>query len=163
MADAMISDLSAAVSLALTDLIEVEQGSSPSNSSKHGTIQQLLDLITANLSLDNSKNTVTDLVISGGVVNIDLAGGAKKNFRLTLTSNVTVTFSNLPAAGYVAEYDLEIKQNATGGWTYTLPASHKALGGSDTAIASAANAVTILSAKSWDQGTSWAYAMQERA
>ena len=107
---------------------------------------------------------VTALSIASGVVNIDLAGGMNRNFTLTLTANVTsVTFSNPPASGYVGEIEVEIKQDATGGRTFALPTSFKALGGSDTAIASTANAVTVLAAKTFDQGTTWRYAMQESA
>ena len=54
-----------------------------------------------------------------------------------------------------------LRAKVTGGRTLTLPASFKALGGSDTAIASAAGAKTVLSAKTFDGGTSWVYAMQE--
>ena len=112
-----------------------------------------------------SCSTVTALSISGGVVSIDLAGGMKKNFTLALTANVTsVTFSNLPATGYVGEIEIEIKQPSTGGpYTFALPATFHALGGSDTAINSGASAVTVLGAKTWDQGTNWRYAMQESA
>lgn len=109
-----------------------------------------------------SGGAVVALSISSGVVNIDLSLG--QNFTLALTSNVTsLTFSNLPVAGFAAEFELQITQDATGGRTLALPAALKALGGSDTAIASAANAVTVLSAKSFDNGTTWRYAMQESA
>lgn len=108
--------------------------------------------------------TVTALSIATGVVDIDLGGGANRNFTLSLTANVTsITFSNLPASGYVGELEIEIMQDGTGGRTLALPASFKALGASDTAVASAANAVTVLSAKTFDQGTTWRYAMQESA
>lgn len=105
---------------------------------------------------------VTALTISVGVVDIDLSLG--QNFTLALTADVTsVTFSNLPGSGFVPEVELEITQDATGGHGFTLPASFHALGGSDTAIASAANSTTVLSAKSFDNGTTWRYAMQESA
>lgn len=162
MADAMISDLTAAAAgLNLSDLIEVEQGVTPANSSKKGTLTQLLTLILANIP--EQIETVTAVTPSGGFVTLDLQGGKKKNFTVTLTGNVTLAFSNLPAAGFVGQYEIEIKQDGTGGWTFTLPASHKALGGSDTAIAVGANAVTVLSGKTFDQGTTWRYAMQESA
>lgn len=63
----------------------------------------------------------------------------------------------------MAQFELQITQGATGSRTLALPSSFHALGGSDTAIASAANAVTVLSAKSFDNGTTWRYAMQESA
>ena len=62
------------------------------------------------------------------------------------------------------EIEIEIKQPGSGGpYTFALPASFKALGGSDTAIATSANAVTVLSAKTFDNGTTWRYVMQESA
>lgn len=105
---------------------------------------------------------VTALSIASGVVNIDLALG--DYFTLNLTANVTsITFSNLPASGNAKSIALRIKQDATGGRTVALPASFKATGGSDTSPASAANAYSLLTATTFDQGTRWEYAMQECA
>lgn len=104
---------------------------------------------------------VTALTIAAGVVNIDLALG--RHFTLTLTENTSVTFTNLPAAGFAGEFSLRIAQDATGSRTVALPSSFKATGGSDTAVAAAANAVTLIEAKTFDQGTTWAYAMQDVA
>lgn len=155
MADVLISGLPVASDLAETDLLEVEQGSSPSNTSGQATLARLRDYV-------QRRRPVTPLSISSGVVNIDLALG--QNFTLTLSANVTsITFSNLPGAGFAAEIELQISQDATGSRTLALPAAFKALGGSDTAIAPAANAVTVLSAKSFDNGSTWRYAMQESA
>lgn len=108
------------------------------------------------------KSVVTELT-SGTTVTVDCSLG--RNFTLTLGHNVgTLTLSNLAGAGYATEVEIEIKQPGSGGpYTFALPAAFKALGGSDTAIASAANAVTVLSAKTFDNGTTWRYAMQESA
>lgn len=107
-------------------------------------------------------NPVTALSNSAGTVTVDCSLG--RDFTLTLAANVTtLTLSNLAGAGYATEIEIEIKQDATGSRTFALPANFKALGGSDTAIASAANAVTVLSAKTFDNGTTWRYAMQESA
>lgn len=109
-----------------------------------------------------SADPVTALANSAGTVTVDCSLG--KSFTLTLAANVTtLTLTNLAGAGFATEIEIEIKQDGTGGWTLALPASFKALGGSDTAIASAANAVTVLSAKTFDSGTAWRYAMQESA
>lgn len=114
---------------------------------------------TANVAVAEPVTALT----SGTTVTIDCSLG--KNFTLTLGHNVgTVTITNLAGSGFVTEIELEIKQPASGGpYTFALPASFKALGGSDTAIASAANAVTVLSAKTFDNGTTFRYAMQESA
>lgn len=112
---------------------------------------------------DGDVKSVVTVLTSGSTVTADCALG--RNFTLTLGHNVsTLTLSNLAGSGYVTEIEIEIKQPASGGpYTFALPASFKALGGSDTAIASAANAVTVLSAKTFDNGTTWRYAMQESA
>lgn len=116
------------------------------------------------LAVGSSASATTALSISSGTVTIDLGGGVNRNFTLALTANVTsISFSNLPASGFVGEIEIEFKQDATGSRTVALPSSFKALGPSDTSVASAANAVTVLSAKTWDQGTTWRYAMQESA
>jgi len=108
------------------------------------------------------RSPVTALTNSSGTVTVDCSLG--RNFTLTLAANVTtLTLSNLAGAGYATEIEIEIKQDATGSRTFALPASFKALGGSDTVIAAAANAVTVLSAKTFDNGTTWRYAMQESA
>lgn len=99
-----------------------------------------------------------------GTVTLDLDSKSKYAGEITLTANVTtLEFSNLPGSGKYAEYELHITQDGTGSHTFAIPASHKALGGSDTSIASAANAVTVLTASTVDNGTTWRYAMQESA
>ena len=112
---------------------------------------------------DGDVKSVVTALTSGTTVTVDCSLG--RNFTITLGHNVgTLTLSNLAGSGYATEIEIEIKQPASGGpYTFALPASFKALGGSDTAIASAANAVTVLSAKTFDNGTTWRYAMQESA
>lgn len=106
--------------------------------------------------------SVTALSIASGVVNIDCDDG--DYFTLSLTANVTsITFSNLPAAGKAKSIAVRVRQDGTGGRTVALPSSFKATGGSDTAVQSAANAYTLLTITSFDQGTRWEYAMQEIA
>lgn len=108
------------------------------------------------------RSAVTALTISSGAVNIDCALG--RDFTLTLTESVTsITFSNLNGNGFSTEIEVEIKQDATGSRAVTLPTSFKALGSSDVSVASAANSVTVISAKTFDNGTTWRYAMQESA
>lgn len=101
---------------------------------------------------------------SSGTVTLDFASMSKYAGAITLGANVTtLAFSNLPGAGKYAEYELHITQDGTGARTFAIPASHKALGGSDTAIAAAAGSVTVLTASTVDNGTTWRYAMQESA
>lgn len=110
----------------------------------------------------SATDPVGVLTNSSGTVTVDCS--TARSFTITLAANVTtLTLSNLAGAGFATEIEIEITQNGTGGFTFALPASFKALGGSDTAIASAPNSVTILSAKTFDNGTTWRYAMQESA
>lgn len=160
MSDVLISGLPANGTLTANDLLELEQPAGPS--SNKVTLADLSAFINSLAAVP--VDTVTALSISAGVVTVDLNGGRNKNFNLLLTADVTsVVFTNLPAAGFVGQADFQITQDGTGGRTFAIPAAFKATGGSDTAIASAIGAVTILSSKTWDQGTTWAYAMQERA
>ena len=109
------------------------------------------------------SNVVVAASIVGGVATLNCAGGRVRNFTLLLTGNATIAVSNLAGVGRVTEFEVEIKQDGAGSRSLALPASFKPLGGSDTAISSAANSVTVLSAKTFDNGVSWRYAMQESA
>jgi hypothetical protein len=107
-------------------------------------------------------STVTALSIVSGVVNVDCSLG--DYFTLSLTTNVSsLTFSNLPAAGIGRTLSVTIKQDATGGRTFALPSAFKGIGGSDTAVQSAPNAVTKLSIETVDAGATWAYVMKARS
>ena len=167
-----ISDYTdATLPLAGTEMLEVETAG---GDARKVTAQDIADLAGSSVSSVNGasgavvlddgdvKSVVTALT-SGTTVTVDCSLG--RNFTLTLGHNVgTLTLSNLAGSGYATDIEIEIKQPGSGGpYTFALPASFKALGGSDTAIASAANAVTVLSAKTFDNGTTWRYAMQESA
>lgn len=148
MANVTIPDLPAkAGALAGTEVLEIDDGAS-----KKVTAQQIADLVA-------KGSGVNVLAISSGVVNIDLSLG--DYFTLALTANVTsLTFSNLPASGIGRTIMIRFKQDATGSRTVTLPASFKAIAGSDTTVQAAANAYTVLILTSVDQGTRWEYSMK---
>lgn len=155
MADKKISDLDAAAALDGADLAELEQ---PGQAA--GARSRKVSLST--LSGFFRRRAVVALTNSAGTVAVDCASA--RNFTLLLDANVTtLNLTNLDGAGSVTEIEIEFKQNGTGGFTVALPASFKALGGSDIAVALGANAVTVLSAKTFDNGTTWRYAMQESA
>lgn len=104
------------------------------------------------------RTPVTALAIASGVANIDCSKG--DYFTLALTANVTsITFSNLPASGIGRTLCIDFAQDATGSRTVALPASFKAIGNSDTAVQSAANAKTRLIISTTNGGTAWAYSM----
>jgi len=109
-----------------------------------------------------ASNHVTALTIASGVVSVDCSLG--DYFTLAMTANVTsLTFSNVPAAGTGRTLCIDVAQDATGGRTLALPASFKAIGNSDTAIQSAANAKTRIIASTTDGGATWVYAMSKVA
>ena len=153
MADKKISELSAAATLTGTEQSPVVQ----SSATVRTTASDIAMLARSSGPIVQSASS------SSGTLTLNFSNAQRPVFTTTLTENVTtLTLSSLPVSGYI-EYELHITQNGTGGWTFAMPASHKALGGSDTAIASAANAVTVLSACTVDGGTTWRYAMQESA
>lgn len=107
----------------------------------------------------SARDAVSALTISTGVVNIDCSLG--DFFTLAINANVTsLTFTNLPASGRAVSLALRIQQDGTGGRTFALPAAFKATTGSDTAIQSAANARTLVTITTFDQGTRWEYTMR---
>ena len=146
-----IQDLAVApVALTGTELVEIEQA----GVSYHTTAQAIADLAPSGL-----RDSVTALTISAGVVGIDCSLG--DFFTLALTANVTsITFSNLPAIGKAVSLAIRATQDGTGGRTVALPASFKATTGSDTAVQSAANAHTLVTLTTFDQGTRWEYTMR---
>lgn len=106
-------------------------------------------------------DTVGTGAIISGTVTLNCNGGRVRNFTVSMTANATLAASNLAPAGRVTEFECLITQDAAGARTLTLPAAFRPLGGSDTTIAAAAGAKTVLSAKTFDAGTTWLYAMQE--
>lgn len=126
------------------------------------TLEGVLAEIGARLQSALTAPTVNPLSINAGAVVIDLALG--EHFTLLLDQHVTsVTFANMPAAPRAKQIAIRIQQDAIGGRTLALPASFKATGGSDTQPNPAPNGYTLLTAVTFDQGTRWAYAMQEIA
>ena len=146
-----ISDNPAAAALTGAELIPAVQ----SGVDVAITARDLADLVGGGGA---TRDTVTALGASGSV-NIDCSLG--DFFTLGLTGNVTaLTFTNLPATGRAVSLAIRIRQDATGGRTLALPASFRATAGSDTAIQSAANAWTLLTITTFDQGTRWEYTMR---
>lgn len=162
MSDVLISQLGSGGAPQAGDRIEIERGTDPTNSSLHLLYEDIKADILSGFNI-LTITTLTTVTISAGVATIDLSNGSNRNFKLTLDQNATLAVINPPGAAYVAEFDLEISQNGTGGYTLTLPGSFKAIGPTDTAVAAGANAKTLMSAKSFDGASSFGYAMQERA
>lgn len=120
--------------------------------------------LASDLGVPSSVEAVGAPGFASGTLTVDCAGKSKSSHAYTLGANVTtLAISNLAGSGNVTEFDLLLVQNGTGGYTFALPASFKKIGDSDTSIPSAANAKCILSAKTFDNGTTWVYALQEIA
>jgi len=110
----------------------------------------------------SNDNVLVALDIVSGNVAIDLS--AAGFFTLLLDENVTgFTITNPPAAGKGGSWAIRLRQDATGGRTVALPASFKATGGSDTAPATGANAYSLLTFTTFDNGVRYEYALQEIA
>jgi len=159
MADEKISQLTAAQALDVGDLLAVVQDVAGTLETRKVTMDEVVDFVD---SAGGIGSPVTALSIASGVVNINCALG--DYFTLLLTANVSsITFSNLPPSGRAKSIAIRIRQDATGGRSMALPSSLKATGGSDLAIQTAANAYTLLTMTTFDQGARFEYAMQEIA
>jgi hypothetical protein len=89
---------------------------------------------------------------STGATTLDLSSG--NFFNLTLTGNVTFTYSNVPVGRMVA-FTIVAKQDATGGRTITWPSGTKWPGGVAPPATTSANAIDIWSVMTYDGGTSY--------
>ena len=120
-----------------------------------GTLSAQTDLQSAlNAKLGIVENAVVALSISTGVVNIDCSLGSY--FTLSISSDVTsITFSNLPAAGYGKTIMIKFTQDAATAHTVSFPSSFKWAGGTAGVVSTTLSAVDVLAITSFDQGTSW--------
>ena len=145
MADEKISDLGAAGTLTLADLMELEQ---PSESA--GTRSRKITL--ALLKAFFTRSQVSTLATSGSVA-VDYALG--DYFTLALAGNVSgFTFSNLPGSGHGATLMIQITQDTTAR-TVAWPSSFKWAGGVAGAVSTGSGAVDVLAITTFDNGTTW--------
>lgn len=101
---------------------------------------------------NGGQETVSTNSAATGAVTLNLANG--NVFNLTLTGNVTFTFSGA-TSGKACSFAAYLKQDATGTRTVTWPASVKWAGGVNPSISTAANAIDIVVFESIDGGTTW--------
>jgi hypothetical protein len=117
---------------------------------------------SANLAMSNNyivapalkaySEFVTTNAASTGATTLDLS--ASNFFNLTLTGNVTFTFSNSPS-GRAFSFTIVAKQDATGGRTITYPAGSKYAGAVTPPATTTANAVDIWSVMTYDAGSTY--------
>jgi len=101
---------------------------------------------------DISETVVT--ANSGATYTIDLENG--NVFKITLTANCTLTFSNPPATGNYGSFRLELIQDGTGSRTATVPASVDWPNGTaPTLTTTATTGKDVLFFETTDAGTTW--------
>lgn len=111
-------------------------------------------------SIDLNESPFIDYTIehqaeasAAGSMDIDYRLGQSVNF--TLTENITtLTFSNVPASGVLAQLELEITQDAGTARTITWPASVQWPGGTAPDL-STLSSVHLIHLRSRDGGTTW--------
>lgn len=106
----------------------------------------------------SDRNTATTIGVSTtGALTIDYSLG--DYFVVNLGANVTsMAISNPPSGG--GSIRVRFVQDATGGRTVALPSAAKAISGSDSAVQSAANAMTVLHLTTDNSGVRWDYSMK---
>lgn len=106
---------------------------------------------TVALANGGGQETVVTNATATGATTLDLANG--NVFNLTLTGNVTFTFSGA-TSGKACAMSIYLKQDATGSRTVTWPAAAKWSGGAPT-LSTAANATDIVVFETLNGGTTW--------
>lgn len=99
-------------------------------------------------------HVVKTIAASGTTQTLDLS--AADVFVITLTGNLTLTFSLPPGTGDVHQVRIRFIQDATHGRTVTWPASVKWAGGAaPTITAAAAGNTDIVTMQTFDGGVTW--------
>ena len=114
----------------------------------------MLDAVLDSPELRDFAETSPTAVVSGGILTLDLESG--NVFEVTLTQNVTsLSVVHPPAPGRAGSCSLILKQDGTGGRTFTWPTSVKWAGGAPPAITSASDAVDLYALVTRDGGVTW--------
>ena len=90
---------------------------------------------------------------AAATIDLDLTTG--NVFEAIIDQNTTFTFSNPPVTGKLGSFTLFLKQDATGGWTHTWPASVDWEAGTTPTFSNAANLIDVISFMTMDGGTVW--------
>ncbi len=100
-----------------------------------------------------TRGNRTAIVVAGTPQNLDLALG--NTFHLTLQTNVTLTFSNPPAAGREATFTIYLLQDATGSRLVTWPASVHWSDGLTPVLTTTANRLDAVTLTTFDGGVTY--------
>jgi len=90
---------------------------------------------------------------SAATIDLDLTNG--NVFEVTKTGNTIFTFSNPPSSGVAGSFTLILKQDGTGGWTTTWPATVDWGNGASPNISTTAGYVDIASFLTLTAGNIW--------
>lgn len=115
-----------------------------------------LPLAGGTLTGNTKTKTVTETLVtanSGTSYTVDLS--TANVFEITLTGNVTFTFSNPAATGTAHSFTVKLIQDATGSRTVTWPASVKWAGGTAPTVTPTASKADVFSFITTDGGTKY--------
>lgn len=103
--------------------------------------------------LKDYAEKLTTVAAAGATETLDIENG--NAFDITLDQACTLTFSNPIASGNMASFTLLLRQNGTGGYATTWPASVDWGDGSAPTLVTTASSVTLLGFITVDGGTIW--------
>lgn len=96
--------------------------------------------------------TVSTIAASGAAATLNLTNG--NVFDVTLTANCTLSITNA-IAGKADSITVILRQNGTGGWGVTWPASVKWPAASAPILSTGAGKVAVITLLTVDGGTTW--------
>jgi hypothetical protein len=99
--------------------------------------------------LKNYAEKLTTVSAAGSTETLDIEDG--NAFDITLDQACTFTFSNPIASGNITSFTLYLRQDSTGGWALTLPASVQ----DPATLKTDANTLIIMAFSTVDGGTTW--------
>ena len=111
-------------------------------------------------TLAGYSEVVFTLATATGTLGLDLS--LYNFFNLTMTGNITVSPTNVPASKAVT-LTIIARQDATGGRTITWPAGTKWPGGVVPPATTTANATDLWVLTTYDGGTNWFGALAGKA
>jgi hypothetical protein len=124
-----------------------------------GTIAAAGNLVTTP-KLQAYTETVTTPAISSNVLTLDMSGS--NVFRVACGANITtLTMSNVPATGQLAEFTLIL--DYSGAYTLTLPGAFHQITGGSAPSAGANSKTDTLTAYTTNGGTTWYYNIAQGA
>lgn len=104
-------------------------------------------------TLDAYRETSTSASVGTATYTVNC--NTTNTFKLTMTGNPTIAFSNVPSSGTVFSLTLVLVQDGSGNRTVTFPSAVKFAGGSAPTLSTGANDVDIITLFTMDGGTNW--------